>query len=167
MTFSPKEGVRIINTLLLSKIAYRLIAHFLSADWGKTILDRVWDHFSRITRLPHNSPQKARYGSRSSGLLGLFHTPTRIAALTLTQYQRHLYGQGPHTVARLFREALVARPLSSNSYSIRKSYIQAADMLGCSLAGLSPRILSSNFLRQAPSPTLPPLPTNNLLLTRS
>ena len=110
MTFSPKVGVRIINTLFLPKIAHRLTAHCLSADCGRAILDRVWDHLSSINGIPHNTPQKARYGPRSSGSLGLFHSPTRIAPLTLTQYQCRLYGEGPHTVARLFREALVARP---------------------------------------------------------
>ena len=167
MTFSPKEGVRMVNTLLLPKIAYRLIAHCLSETWGNSILCRIWHHFARVTRLPRNTPRKARYGPRSSGSLGLFHTPTRIASLTLTQYQRHLYGEGPPLVARLFREALAARPQGRDNYSIRRSYVQAAEQLGCRVEGLSPQVPIANFLRPVPTPLPPPLPTDNLLISRS
>ena len=45
--------------------AYYLTAHCLSADWVKTRLESVWDHFSPITCLPEKTPQKARCGPRS------------------------------------------------------------------------------------------------------
>ena len=95
MAFSPKEATRLVNTQLIPKLAFRMTAHGLDQEKTIVIQNRIWAHYTRITRLPRNTPPKARFAPTQNGALGLFHLPTRIAALTLTQYQRILNSEAP------------------------------------------------------------------------
>ena len=89
------------------------------------------------------------------GALGLFHLPTRIAPLTLAQYQRVLHAEGPSQVHSLFIEALRARRPGGTKAARGHQGLQYSDQLckssrGCGLSGKGPGL-------SKPHPT--PLPT--------
>ena len=94
MLFSPNEATRLVNTQLVPKLAFRMTAHCLGHDQVVAVQNRVWAHYSRITKLPRHPSQKARFAPSQEGALGLFHLPTRLAALVLAQYQRVLHSEG-------------------------------------------------------------------------
>ena len=76
-----------MNTQLIPKLAFRMTAHCLGHDQVIAVQNRVWAHCARVTKLPKHTPQKARFALSQEGALGLFHLPTRLAALVLAQYQ--------------------------------------------------------------------------------
>ena len=49
---SPKEATTLVNTQLVPRLAFRMTAHFLGHDQLVAIQNRVWAHYSRITKLP-------------------------------------------------------------------------------------------------------------------
>ena len=143
MVFSPKEATRLVNTQLIPKLAFRMTAHGLDQEKTIVIQNRIWAHYTRTTRLPRNTPPKARFAPTQNGALGLFHLPTRIATLTLTQFQRVLNSEGPPQVHSLFLRALGTRHLTAlGAYSIDTSYAKAADAVGCQVKGLATQSLN-------------------------
>ena len=52
MVFSPKEATRLVNTQLIPKLAFRMTAYSLNHDSVVSIQNRVWAHYSRVTKLP-------------------------------------------------------------------------------------------------------------------
>ena len=158
MVFSPKEAVRLINSQLIPKLAYRMTVHCLPFTTVDQLQKRIWHHMSRISKLPRITPTKARYGPTKEGALGLFELNTRIATLTLTQFQRALHGESPRMVATLLRQALdIPIPTSDSTYSIARCYVQSAEALDCQVFGLSKQPHINRFLlpRQPPPPALP------------
>ena len=103
MLFSPKEGVCLINSQLIPKLAYIMTVHCLPHCTVQALQSRIWFHFSKVTKLPKITPTKARYGPTKEGSLGLFELPTRIATLTLTQLQRTLHGEAPSMVCDMLK----------------------------------------------------------------
>ena len=49
---SSKEATTLVNTQLVPRLAFRMTAHFLGHDQLVAIQNRVWAHYSRITKLP-------------------------------------------------------------------------------------------------------------------
>uniref|UniRef100_A0A7S1I2R8 Uncharacterized protein n=1 Tax=Eutreptiella gymnastica TaxID=73025 RepID=A0A7S1I2R8_9EUGL len=124
MLFSPKEAVRLINSQLIPKLAYRMTVHCLSFEVVDLFQKGIWYHMSRISKLPKITPTKARYGPVKEGALGLFELNTRIATLTLTQFQRARHGESPQMVTKLLKQALdIPIPESESMYSIAKCYV--------------------------------------------
>ena len=163
MLFSPKEAVRLINSQLIPKLAYRMTMHCLSFEVVDLLQKRIWYHMSRISKLPKITPTKARYGPTKEGALGLFELSTRIATLTLTQFQRALHGESPQLVTTLLKQALgIPIPESDHRYSIAKCYVQAAEALDCQVFGLSKQPHINRFLLPR-HPVPPALPTDNLV----
>mmetsp|Transcript_138311 Transcript_138311/g.240449 ORF Transcript_138311/g.240449 Transcript_138311/m.240449 type:complete len:418 (-) Transcript_138311:431-1684(-) len=150
MVFSPKEATRLVNTQLIPKLAFRMTAHCLDHNSMISIQNRIWAHYSRVTKLPKHTPPKARFAPSQEGALGLFHLPTRVAALTLTQYQRMLHGEGPDLACSLFLAALRKhRSRGSTDYSIATSHSKAAEAIGCQVKGLASQSrIHQHFLPQ-------------------
>ena len=109
MIFSPQEATRLVNTQLIPKLAFRMTAHCLGHDQVIAIQNRVWAHYARVTKLPRHTPLKARFAPSQEGALGLFHLPTRLASLILSQYQRVLHSEGPIQANSVFVSALRTR----------------------------------------------------------
>ena len=109
MLFSPKEATRLVNTQLVPKLAFRITAHSLGHDQVVAIQNRVWAHYSRVTKLHRPPPLKARFAPSQEGALGLFHLPTTLAALVLAQYQRVLHSERPTQANSIFLSALRVR----------------------------------------------------------
>ena len=78
MVFSPKEATRLGNTQLIPKLAFRMAAHRLSPDKIITIQNRIWSHYTGVTKLAGNIPPKARFAPCQEGALGLFHLPSQL-----------------------------------------------------------------------------------------
>ena len=144
MVFSPKWATRLVNTQLIPKLVFRMTAHCLAHDNVISIQNRVWAHYSRVTKSPRHPPPppKARFAPSQEGAVGLFRPPTRLATLILTLYQRVLHSEGPTLANSLFLSALPSRrPRDQAAYSIALSYPQAAEAVGCQVKGISPQTL--------------------------
>mmetsp|Transcript_127587 Transcript_127587/g.220639 ORF Transcript_127587/g.220639 Transcript_127587/m.220639 type:complete len:522 (-) Transcript_127587:894-2459(-) len=163
MLFSPKEAIRLVNSQLIPKLAYRMTVHCLPKSSIDVLQQRIWFLLSRVAKLPKITPTKARYGSTKEGSLGLFELSTRIATLTLTQLQRVLHGESPTLVTNLLIQALsIPIPISDSQYSIARCYLHAAEAIDCQVFGLSKQPRLDRFLRPGRHPP-PALPTDNLL----
>ena len=108
------------------------------------------------SQVPRNTPPKARFAPSQNVALGLFHLPNRIAAPTLTQFQRVLNAEAPPPqVHSLFLRALgTMQPTALGAYSIAASYAKAAEAVGCQVRVLATQSLIQNhFLpRRQPNP---------------
>ena len=63
LIFPPKEGVQLLNTQPVTMLAFRMMAHTLSAELLAGIRKEIWSRLSRICRLPKTSLEPAKYGS--------------------------------------------------------------------------------------------------------
>ena len=163
---SPKEATTLVNTQLVPRLAFRMTAHFLGHDQLVAIQNRVWAHYSRITKLPRHTPPKARFAPSQEGALGLFHLPTRLAALILAQYKRVLSSEGPTQANSIFLPPLRARRGRGENYSIAHGYSQAAEAIGCQVKGISPQTLLGQHFHPLRQPHPQGLPTDHLILHR-
>ena len=93
-----------MNTQLVPKLAFRILDH----DKIISIQNRIWSHYTRVSKLPGHIPPKARFAPSQEGALGLFYLPTRLAVPILAQYQRVLHAGAPSQVHSLSIEALRA-----------------------------------------------------------
>ena len=153
MVLSPKEATRLVNTQLIPKLAFRMTAHCLGQDQVITVQNRVWAHYARVTKLPTHTPLKACFAPSQEGALGLFHLPTRLASLILSQYQHVLHSEGPTKANTVFVSALRTRHHGGGRvYSIAHSYAQNAKALGCQVKGISPQTLLGQHFRPIREP---------------
>ena len=162
MVFSPKEATRLANTQLIPKLAFRLTVHCLTHDSVISIQNRIWAHYPRVTKVPRHTPLKARFAPSQEGELGLFHLPTRLAALAPAQYQRVLHSEGPTLANSLFLSVLASRrPRDQEGYSIALSYTHAVEAVGCQVKGISPQTLLGQHFYPIRKPHPQGFPSNS------
>ena len=75
MLFSPKEATRLVNTQLVPKLAFRMTAHCLGHEHVIMLQNRIWTHYSRITKIPRHPPPRHASPPLRKGHWAFFTSP--------------------------------------------------------------------------------------------